>query len=106
MAGRGNKSRGGDVVFSDEFGWSFLERLRRTWAPRSQRPIVRRVTKHWRVLTTIAGLTLSGRIIKRHFVGGMKSCHMSEVLEHLRRNLPAGSFWSAIMRPFTPTGRC
>lgn len=42
------------------------------------------------MLTTAAGLTLSGRIFKRHFVGGMKSCHVIEVLEHLRRYLPAG----------------
>jgi len=78
------------VVFYDEFGWSFLERLRRTWAPRGQRPLIRRVTKERRVLTTAAGLTLSGRIFKRHFLGGMKSCHVIEVLEHLRRYLPAG----------------
>jgi transposase len=78
------------VVFYDEFGWSFLERLRRTWAPRGQRPLIRRVTKDRRVLTTAAGLTLSGRIFKRHFAGGMKSCHVIEVLEYLRRYLPGG----------------
>jgi transposase len=77
-------------VFYDEFGWSFLERLRRTWAPRGQRPIVRRVTRDRRVLTTAAGLTWSGRIFKRHFVGGMKSRHVIEALEHIRRHLPEG----------------
>jgi hypothetical protein len=28
-----------DIVFYDEFGYSFLEQLRRTWAPRGQRPM-------------------------------------------------------------------
>lgn len=77
-------------MFYDEFGWSFLERLRRTWAPRGKRPILRRVTRDRRVLTTAAGLTLSGRIFKRHFVGSMKSQHVIETLEHIRRYLPEG----------------
>ncbi len=77
-------------MFYDEFGWSFLERLRRTWARRGKRPIIRRVTRDRRVLTTAAGLTLSGRIFKRHFVGSMKSQHVIEALEHIRRYLPQG----------------
>jgi hypothetical protein len=54
-------------VFYDEFGFSFLERLWRTWAPRGQRPILSRVTRDRRVLTTAVGLTVSGKIYKRHF---------------------------------------
>lgn len=77
-------------MFFDEFGCSFLERLRRTWAPRGKRPIVRRVTRDRRVLTTAVGLSLSGRIFKRYFVGGMKSAQVIEALEHIRRYLPKG----------------
>jgi len=77
-------------VLYDEFGWSFQERLRRTWAPRGQRPIIRRITKDRRVVTTAAGLTLSGKLYKRHFAGGMKSCHFIQTLEHFRRWMPQG----------------
>jgi transposase len=77
-------------VFYDEFGCSFLEQLWRTWAPQGQRPILRRVTHDRRVLTTAVGLTLSGKIYKRHFVGGMKSDDVITALEHLRRFMPEG----------------
>ncbi len=77
-------------MFYDEFGWSFLKRLRRTWAPRGKRPIIRRVTRDRRVLTTAAGVTLSGRIFKRHFASGMKSPQVIEALEHIHRYLPKG----------------
>ncbi len=84
------RRRGVDIVFYDEFGWSFLERLRRTWAPRGKRPIIRRVTRDRRVLTTAAGVTLSGRIFKRHFASGMKSPQVIEAVEHIYRYLPKG----------------
>jgi transposase len=77
-------------VFYDEFGYSFLEPLRRTWAPRGQRPIHRRVTKDRRVLTTAVGLTLSGKIYKRHFDHGMKSQDVITAIEHLRHFMPEG----------------
>jgi transposase len=77
-------------VFYDEFSYSFLEQLWRTWAPRGQRPIVRRVTKDRRALTTAVGLTLSGKIYKRYFEGGMDSDDVITALEHVRRFLPKG----------------
>lgn len=77
-------------MFFDEFGYSFLERLWRTWAPRGQRPILRRVTKDRRVLTTAVGLTLSGKIYKRYFDGSMDSEDVITALEHLRRFMPEG----------------
>lgn len=42
------------------------------------------------MLTTAVGLTLSGRIFKRHFAKGMKSPQVIEALEHIRRYLPKG----------------
>ncbi len=77
-------------MFFDEFGCSFLERLRRTWAPRGQRPMIRRVTSDRRVLTTAVGLTLSGHLYTRYFEGGMKSREVIVVLKHFLRYLPAG----------------
>lgn len=77
-------------MFFDEFGYSFQERLWRSWAPRGQRPILRRVTKDRRVLSTAVGLTLSGQIYKRHFEGGMDSDDVITALEHLRRYRPEG----------------
>ena len=79
-----------NIVFYDEFGYSFLEQLWRTWAPRGQRPIVRRVTKDRRALTTAVGLTLSGKVYKRYFDGGMNSQDVIVALEHLRRFMLEG----------------
>lgn len=77
-------------MFFDEFGFSFLEGLWRTWAPRGQRPLLHRVTKDRRVLTTAVGLSLSGKIYKRHFDDGMDSDDVIIALEHLRRFMPEG----------------
>ena len=78
-------------MFYDEFGYSFLERFRRSWAPRGQRPVIQRVTRDRRLLTTAVGLTLAGKIYKRHFEGGMDSQDVITALEHLRRRfMPEG----------------
>ena len=77
-------------MFYDEFGYSFLERLWRTWAPRGRRPIIRRVTKERRALTTAVGLALTGKIYKRYFEGGMDSQDVVTMLTHLRKYMPEG----------------
>src|SRR5882672_411671 len=79
------RRRGVNIVFFDEFGYSFLERFRPTWAPRGQRPKLRRVSKDRRVLSTAVGLTLSGKIYKRHFSDNMEGADVITFLEHLRR---------------------
>ena len=81
---------GVNIVFYDEFGYSFLERFWRTWAPRGQRPVIQRVTRDRRLWTTAVGLTLSGKIYKRHIDGGMDSQDVITALEHLRRFMPEG----------------
>jgi transposase len=73
-------------VFFDEFGFSFQEPLARTWAPRGRRPILKRVEYDRRGVSTAVGLTLSGKIYKRHFKGSMKSSQVLEALKHLRRH--------------------
>lgn len=77
-------------MFYDEFGYSFLEQLSRTWAPRGRRLIVHRVTKDRRGLTTAAALTLAGKIYKRYFDGGMDSADVIVALEHVRHFMPNG----------------
>lgn len=77
-------------MFYDEFGFSFLEALGPTWAPRGQRPIIRRVTRERRVLTTAVGLVWSGKIYKRYFSKGMDSLDVIAAWKHLLRHLPKG----------------
>ncbi len=74
-------------MFFDELGYSFQEPLARTWAPRGRRPVLKRVESDRRGLSTAVGLTLSGKIYKRHFKGSMKSAQVIETLEHLRRHV-------------------
>lgn len=75
-------------MFFDEFGFSFQEPFARTWAPRGKRPILRRVESERRGLSTAVGMTLSGRIYKRHFARSMKSAQVVEMLKHLQRHVP------------------
>ena len=75
-------------MFWDEFGFSFLEPLATTWARKGKRPILRRVARDRRVLSTAVALTLSGRIFKMHFEGSMKSDQVIQALQHLQRQLP------------------
>src|SRR5512141_1071664 len=72
-----------EIVFFDEFGFSFQEPLARTWAPRGKRPTLRRVERERRGVSTAVGLTLSGKIYKRHFQRSMKSAQVIEALRHL-----------------------
>jgi len=78
-------------VLFDEFGFSFQEPLARTWAPRGKRPVIRRVTADRRALSSAVGLTLSGKIYKRHFAGGMDSDDVISALKHLLSHI-AGEF--------------
>ena len=84
------RRKGLDIVFFDEFGFSFLESLGRTWAPRGHRPVLRRVSRDRRALSTAVGLTLSGKIYKRQFAGSMDSADVITTLKHLQHFLPVG----------------
>lgn len=74
----------------DEFGFSFAELLSTTWAPRGQRPVLKRVKKERRVVSTAVGLSLSGKIYKRHFKGSIKSPQIVRFLQHLLQFFPNG----------------
>ena len=77
-------------MFFDEFGFSFREALVPTWAPKGQRPILRRVTNDRRVLSMGVGLTLSGSIYTRQFPKAMRSPEVIRTLRHVLHYLPAG----------------
>ncbi len=75
-------------MFFDEFGFSYLEPLATTWARKGKRPILRRVARDRRVLSTAVALTMSDKIYKCHFEGSIKSEQVIETIEHLQRHLP------------------
>jgi transposase len=76
-------------VFEDEFGFSYSEPVSFTWAPKGETPILKRITKYRRETSTVVGLTLSGKIYKRHFDGSVNSEKLIVGLEHLRRQIKA-----------------
>lgn len=77
-------------MFFDEFGFSFQERPGRTWARRGCRPVLRRVGRARRAVSTAVALTLSGHLYKRHFAGAMNSADVIASLRHVLRFRPQG----------------
>jgi transposase len=58
-----------------------------TWAPIGQTPILRRLSTR-RELSTVVGLTLSGKIYQRHFEQAIGGAEMVVTLHHLQRHMP------------------
>ena len=71
------------IVFVDETGFSFQARPARTWAPRRRPPVLRRKSQR-RQISTIAALTISGRIYKRHYRTAIRGPQVVRMLRHLR----------------------
>ena len=71
------------IVFIDETGFSFQLGTGTTWAPKGRTPVLRRVSKRRQVSTAI-GLTLSGRIYKKHFDHAIHGADLVGLLRHLR----------------------
>jgi transposase len=71
----------------DETGFSFQARTATTWAPRGQTPVLRRLSKR-RELSTVIGLTLSGKIYKRHFQQAVSGAEIVVALQHFQRHIP------------------
>ena len=71
----------------DETGFSFRAKTGTTWSPMGQPPILRRVSMR-RPLSTAIGLTLSGRIYKRHFEHAIWGDDIVATLRHLQRYVP------------------
>lgn len=74
-------------MFFDEFGFSYLEPLATTWARKGKRPVLRRVARDRRVLSTAVALTMSGKIYKCHFEGSIKSDQVIATLQHMQRHM-------------------
>ncbi|MCL4529211.1 MAG: transposase [Chloroflexi bacterium] len=74
-------------MFEDEFGISYTESVSTPWAPRGQTPYLKRVGKYRREISTMAGLTVSGKIYKKHFEGSINSIKLIQGLEHFRRQI-------------------
>ncbi len=74
-------------MFVDETGFSFRAKTGTTWAPKGHTPVLRRVSKR-RALSTVVGLTLSGRIYKRHFAHAISGEDIVATLHHFQRYLP------------------
>lgn len=72
-------------MFEDEFGFSFAEAVAPTWAPRGHTPLLKRVERYRRELSTLAALTISGKLYKRHFRGSINAQRVLQGLKHLRR---------------------
>ena len=78
------------MVFVDECGFSFAEKLATTWAPMGCPPVIRRVNRQRRVLSSVVALTLRGKIYKRHFHGSMHAAQVVVALQQVRRLMGAG----------------
>jgi transposase len=78
---------GAEIVFEDEFGLSYTEPVGFTWAPKGHTPRLKRITKFRRETSTMVGLTISGKIYKRHFDGSINAEKMLIGLEHFRRHI-------------------
>ena len=76
-------------MFVDETGFSFRAKVATTWAPIGQTPILRRLSKR-RELSTVIGLTLSGKLYKRPFEHPIGAEDILAILQHLQRHI-AGS---------------
>ena len=74
-------------MFEDEFGFSYAEPVSFTWAPKGQTPQLKRITKFRRETSTMVGLTISGKIYKRHFDGSINAEKLISGLEHFRRHI-------------------
>jgi len=75
------------MVFEDEFGLSYAEPVSFTWAPKGKTPQLKRITKFRREISTMVGLTISGKIYKRHFEGSIDAEKLLIGLEHLVRHI-------------------
>ena len=78
---------GAEIVVEDEFGVSYAEPVGFTWAPKGQTPQLKRHGRYRRETSTMVGLTISGKIYKRHFDGSINSEKLLVGLAHFRRHI-------------------
>ena len=71
------------IVFVDETGFSFQALPAKIWAPRRKPPVLRRKSQR-RQISTIAALTMNGRVYKRHSRQAIRGPQVVRMLSHLR----------------------
>jgi transposase len=74
-------------VFEDEFGVSYVESVSFTWSLKGQTPRLKRHGRYRRETSTMAGLTISGKIYKRHFDGSIDTEKLLDGLKHFRQHI-------------------
>lgn len=79
---------GATILFEDEFGSAFAEPLAHTWAPIGQTPALKQVGYFRRALSTLAGLTTSGQVLKLHCSGSITGREIVKGLKHFQRHVP------------------
>jgi hypothetical protein len=91
------RRRGAEIVFVDEPGFSCRAKTGPTWAPRGQTPILRRMSKR-RELSTVIGLTLSGKLYKRPFAHAIGATDILMALRHFQRHIsrPMSIIWDRL----------
>lgn len=72
----------------DEFGQSFVEAPAPTWSPRGKTPVLKRLGRYRRESSTMAGVSVSGKLCKRHFLGSIKGKDIVTGLQQFDRQIP------------------
>jgi hypothetical protein len=73
----------------DEVGWSFREKLAKTWARRGKTPVLK--LKGWRkAFQSCVALSLRGRVYKRHFRRSVNADCVIAALAHLLCQVSGG----------------
>jgi transposase len=81
------------IVFVDETGFLLHPLVQKTWAPRSQTPILRHRTRHHRRVSAIGGLSISpqrrrlGWCLEFHLDRSIRQEQVLQFLRHLLRHL-------------------
>jgi hypothetical protein len=86
---RGAQPNNGDrcIILVDETGWLFNAPTGTSWARTGKTPILRRISKRLE-LSTVIGLTINGRIYKRHSLKSVGGAEVIKALKHFARHIP------------------
>lgn len=83
------------IGFLDETGWSFQDTIAATWGLRGKPPLLKRIGSQRGVLSSVIMLTTTGKILKYHVRGSLKSQDIIVALERFlhRINRPLIIVW-------------
>jgi transposase len=97
------RRRGAEIAFVDETGFSFRDGVATTWAPRGRPPVLRRKSAR-RAISTAVALTLSGRVLWRHFDRSVRGVEARAFLRYLRRCVrgPLTVIWDGLSAHRSP----